>query len=36
MRLMIANEIQTDILATADKILAAGGKRMGFSVVQVG
>jgi len=33
LHLMIANEIQTDILATADKIMAAGGKRMGFSVV---
>jgi predicted nucleic acid-binding protein len=32
--LMIAKEIQTDVLATADKIMAAGGKVMGFSVVR--
>jgi hypothetical protein len=31
---MIAKEIQTDVLATADKIMAAGGKVMGFSVVR--
>jgi hypothetical protein len=31
---MIAKEIQTDILATADRIMAAGGKAMGFSVVR--
>jgi predicted nucleic acid-binding protein len=34
LHLMIAREIQTDILATADKIMAAGGKMMGFSVVR--
>ena len=34
LHLMIAREIQTDILATADKIMAAGGKAMGFSVVR--
>jgi predicted nucleic acid-binding protein len=34
LHLMIAKEIQTDILATADRIMAAGGKAMGFSVVR--
>jgi len=34
LHLMIAREIQTDILATADKIMAAGGRAMGFSVVR--
>jgi predicted nucleic acid-binding protein len=34
LHLMIAKEIQTDVLATADKIMAAGGKAMGFSVVR--
>ena len=34
LHLMIAKEIQIDILATADKIMAAGGKEMGFSVVR--
>jgi hypothetical protein len=34
LHLMIAKEIHTDILATADKIMAAGGKVMGFSVVR--
>jgi len=31
---MIAKKIQTDVLATADKIMAAGGEVMGFSVVR--
>jgi hypothetical protein len=34
LHLMIAKEIQTDVLATADRIMAAGGKAMGFSVVR--
>jgi len=34
LHLMIAQEIQTDILATADKIMATGGKLMGFVVVR--
>lgn len=34
LHLMIAREIQTNILATADKIMAVGGKAMGFSVVR--
>ena len=34
LHLMIAREIQTDILATADKIMAAGGKAVGFSIVR--
>jgi predicted nucleic acid-binding protein len=34
LHLMIAREIQTNVLATADKIMAAGGKAMGFSVVR--
>jgi uncharacterized protein len=32
--LMIAKEIQADVLATADKIMAAGGKAMGLPVVR--
>ena len=31
---MVAKEIQTDILATADKIMAMGGKLMGFAVMR--
>ena len=34
MHLAIAKEIQTDIFATADGIMAAGAKALGFSVVQ--
>ena len=34
LHLMIAKEIQTNVLATADKIMAEGGKAMGFSVVR--
>ena len=34
MHLTIAKEIQTDIFATADGIMAAGAKALGFSVVQ--
>lgn len=34
LHLTIAKEIQTDILATADRIMAAGAKAMGFSVVR--
>jgi hypothetical protein len=34
LHLVIAKETQADILATADKIMAAGGKLMGFSVVR--
>lgn len=34
LHLAIAKEIETDILATADKIMAAGAKAMGFSVVR--
>jgi predicted nucleic acid-binding protein len=34
MHLAMAKEIQTDIFATADSIMAAGAKAMGFSVVQ--
>jgi len=36
LHLMIAKEIQADVLATADKIMAADGKAMGFSVVRFG
>jgi len=34
LHLMIAKEIQADVLANADKIMATGGKAMGFSVVR--
>jgi predicted nucleic acid-binding protein len=34
LHLTIAKEIQTDIFATADSIMAAGAKAMGLSVVQ--
>jgi uncharacterized protein len=34
LHLVIAKEIQTNILVTADKVMAAGGKTMGFSVVR--
>lgn len=34
MHLMIAKEIQTDVLVTADRVMAAGAKAMGFSVVR--
>jgi predicted nucleic acid-binding protein len=34
LHLMIAREIQTEILATADRVMAAGAKAMGFSVVR--
>jgi hypothetical protein len=34
MHLVIAKEIQTDIFATADSIMAAGAKAMGFSLVE--
>jgi hypothetical protein len=34
MHLAIAKEIQTDIFATADGIMAASAKALGFSVVQ--
>jgi len=34
LHLLIAKETHADILATADKIMAAGGKLMGFSVVR--
>lgn len=34
LHLVIAKEIQADILATADKIMAMGGKAMGLSVVR--
>jgi hypothetical protein len=34
MHLVIAREILTDTLATADRIMAAGAKVMGFSVVR--
>jgi len=34
LHLMIAREIQTDILATADKVMATGGKLMAFAVVR--
>ena len=34
MHLAIAKEIQTDIFATADPMMAAGAKAMGFSVVR--
>jgi len=34
LHLMIAKEIQADVLATADKMMAVGGKAMGFSVVR--
>lgn len=34
MHLTIAKEIQTDIFATADGIMAAGAKAMGFSVAR--
>lgn len=34
MHLAIAKEIQTEILATADPVMAAGAKAMGFSVIR--
>jgi predicted nucleic acid-binding protein len=34
LHLVIAKEIQTRVLVTADKVMAAGGKAMGFSVVR--
>jgi len=34
LHLVIGKEIQTNILATANKIMAADGKAMGFSVVR--
>jgi predicted nucleic acid-binding protein len=34
LHLMIASEIQAKILATADRIMIAGAKAMGFSVVE--
>jgi predicted nucleic acid-binding protein len=34
LHLVIAREIQTAFLATADKVMAAGGKAMGFSIVR--
>ena len=34
LHLTIAKEIQTDILATADRVMAAGAKALGFSVAQ--
>jgi predicted nucleic acid-binding protein len=34
MHLVIAKEIQTDVLATADPVTAVGAKAMGFSVVR--
>ena len=34
MHLAIAKEIQSDIFATADSVLAAGAEAMGFSVVR--
>ena len=34
MHLAIAKEIQTDVLATADGIMAAAAKAMGFSVIR--
>jgi predicted nucleic acid-binding protein len=36
MHLAMAKEIQTDIFATADSVMAAGAKAMGFSVVCFG
>ncbi|MDI7259650.1 MAG: type II toxin-antitoxin system VapC family toxin [Thermodesulfobacteriota bacterium] len=34
LHLMIAREIQAEVLATADRVMAAGAKAMGFSVVR--
>jgi hypothetical protein len=34
LHLMIAREIQTEVLATADRVMMAGAKAMGFSVVR--
>lgn len=34
LHLIIAKEIQAEILATADQVMAAGAKAMGFSVVR--
>jgi predicted nucleic acid-binding protein len=34
LHLMIAKEIQADFLVTADRVMAAGAKAMGFTVVQ--
>jgi len=34
LHLMIAREIQTEVLATADRVMAAGAKAIGFSVVR--
>lgn len=34
LHLTIAKEIQTEVLATADRIMAIGGEAMGFSIVR--
>ena len=34
LHLMIAREIQAEVLATADRVMVAGAKAMGFSVVR--
>jgi len=34
LHLWVAKEIQADILATADRIMAAGGQALGFSVMR--
>ena len=34
LHLMIAREIQAEVLATADRVMATGAKAMGFSVVR--
>lgn len=34
LHLMIAKEIQAEVLATADRVMVAGAKAMGFSVVR--
>ena len=34
LHLVIAKEIHADVLATADRVMIAGGKGMGFSVVR--
>ena len=34
LHLMIAREIRAEVLATADRVMVAGAKAMGFSVVR--
>ena len=36
LHLVIAKEIHADVLATADRVMAAGGKALGFAVMRFG